>query len=225
MTLEVLSFSVGAVMVGIAVVGGGIELRELRVPQVGTAARCGAFCIGLLFIFMGIGLSEAQRPQPVPSPGIVPPQGQALVSPGQVPAQPSVPSGSTAVPVVEVPPQPQPSPPFAGLNGRARLSWMIVGVAYEAIIETHGEYGAVRVTFTDPQTGLQKVIDQNLALRQDAGVIYYEGSNPRTAATQQPDPTYSPDLFRVVQLQVNHWTISEICDLQRLCAPVTVTPL
>jgi len=226
MTLEVLSFGIGGILIGISVIGGGVELRELRVTKVGVAARCGAFLIGVIFVFMGLGLSDMVRQPPHD------PVSHDFVPPAPAPAPAPAPGTGDGPKIVTVdgrPPQPQPPTPaqpvFTGLTGRAKLSWMVGPVAYEAVIETWGQAGVVRVAFHDSPSGMQNAVDQDLVLRQNSGITYYEGSNPRTAGTNQLDPTYSPDSFRVVQLQVNHWTITEICDLQRVCAPVTVIPL
>jgi hypothetical protein len=59
MTLEVVSFVFGAVLVCIAVFGGGFELRELKVPVVAGAARAFAFLGGAFFIGLGIALSDS----------------------------------------------------------------------------------------------------------------------------------------------------------------------
>lgn len=66
---------------------------------------------------------------------------------------------------------------------------------------------------------------QDLELRQDGRLLYYMGSNPRDPADGTPASTYSPDGFRLVEVQSGVWSITEVCDLQGVCAPVVTTAL
>ncbi|HEU4453782.1 MAG TPA: hypothetical protein VFR81_12025 [Longimicrobium sp.] len=228
MTLEVLSFGIGGVLIGIAVVGGGLELKEIKVPKVGAAGRCGAFMVGLLFVFMGIGMAEATRtPAPVPgapavAQGYVPPPPAQEPVRGQV--QP-VPLAGAAVPLPVDQREPAAAEPaFQGLTGRAHLSWNVYGAPYEAMIETSGRTGAVRVAFVG-QSGSMEQVDQDLVLERGANLLFYRGMNPRYAGTSTPHPTYSPDSFRIVEMQTGVWSITEICDDRGACAPVQAQPM
>ena len=63
MTLEVISFIIGGLLIATAVVGGGFEIKEIRMPKVGAGARTGALVVGLLFILMGLGIWETNQQQ------------------------------------------------------------------------------------------------------------------------------------------------------------------
>ncbi|QRN97328.1 hypothetical protein JRI60_51740 [Archangium violaceum] len=57
MTVEVLMCGLGALLVLTGIVGGGLEVRELKIPKVGMASRVAAYVSGFLFILMGVVLS------------------------------------------------------------------------------------------------------------------------------------------------------------------------
>ena len=58
----------------------------------------------------------------------------------------SVPA-SQPVATVEQPPS-QVQPRAQGITGQARLTWSIYGAPYQAVIQTSGQHGVVRVAFT-----------------------------------------------------------------------------
>lgn len=64
MSIETISFLLGAGLIAIAILGGGIEIRELKVPQVGTFSRGLAFVFGAAFI--GLTLYLRQPPASAP---------------------------------------------------------------------------------------------------------------------------------------------------------------
>jgi hypothetical protein len=53
MNVNILAFIFGALLLFVAIIGGGFELRELKVPKVGWAPRILALVAGLLFISLG----------------------------------------------------------------------------------------------------------------------------------------------------------------------------
>ena len=61
MNIQIVIFGFGAMLLLIAIVGGGVEIRELKIPQVGRAARALAAFVGLCFIFVG-GTMEVRLP-------------------------------------------------------------------------------------------------------------------------------------------------------------------
>jgi hypothetical protein len=64
MTIELLAFIFGIVLLFIAIVGGGFELRELKVPRVGTVARIVSAGAGVIFLALGFsGSSGSPRVQ------------------------------------------------------------------------------------------------------------------------------------------------------------------
>lgn len=56
MTLEILSFILGGVLVLVGVIGGGFELKEFKIPTVKWPTRLFAIIVGLIFISLGLGL-------------------------------------------------------------------------------------------------------------------------------------------------------------------------
>lgn len=59
MTVEIASFLFGGLLMLIGILGGGIEIKELRVPQIKGITRF--FCIagGVFFILLGVGLKSS----------------------------------------------------------------------------------------------------------------------------------------------------------------------
>jgi hypothetical protein len=62
MTVDIVSFLLGGILVLIGILGGGFEVKELKVPQIKGFARL--FCIvgGVLFISLGVGLKSIDLP-------------------------------------------------------------------------------------------------------------------------------------------------------------------
>jgi hypothetical protein len=58
MTIQVVLGALGALLLLTAVLGGGFELRELKVPQVGRVARGVAGLLGAVCVLFAIGLAE-----------------------------------------------------------------------------------------------------------------------------------------------------------------------
>lgn len=219
MTLQILSFLMGCVLIGVAVVGGGFELKELKVPRVGYGARAFALFVGLAFIGTGIGLSlvGTERRDDIPTTRIViDGPGVHAFSTDSIQAAPP-PAASSAREVVETQPQ-----RFAGLQGHLRLSWEMSGEVYQAEVVLRGGAGFARVAYATPQYGVLQV-DEDLALQQEGDVVMYVGANPRWTANQQP-ATYYPDYFRVTPT-AGGWTIGQICDQTQRCSPVTTEVL
>jgi hypothetical protein len=79
MTIELLAFIFGIVLLFIAIVGGGFELRELKVPRVGRVARIVSAVAGVIFLalgFSGSSVSKSAEPPPAsqtPAPTAPPP--------------------------------------------------------------------------------------------------------------------------------------------------------
>ena len=66
----------------------------------------------------------------------------------------------------------------------------------------------MRVAFTG-QSGTVEQVDQDLVLEQGVNLLFDRGANPRYAGTSTPHPTYSPDAFRLVEMQSGVWSITE----------------
>ena len=54
MTLETISFIVGGFLVIVGILGGGLEIKEIKIPKVGLSVRLIAIVFGLAFIGLGI---------------------------------------------------------------------------------------------------------------------------------------------------------------------------
>lgn len=68
MNPELLLLAVGALLLVTGLLGGGFELRELKIPKVGRVARVLATGAGVLCIVLGIGMTSVAEPTPPPDP-------------------------------------------------------------------------------------------------------------------------------------------------------------
>ena len=81
MSVQVIAFAFGGILLFVGVVGGGFELRELKVPRVGVGVRVLSTIVGLLFVCLGfseptkegssVGPERAQQTQPAVKDGPV----------------------------------------------------------------------------------------------------------------------------------------------------------
>jgi hypothetical protein len=58
MSLETMSFILGGILVASALFGGGIEIKELKLPQIGTIGRIMTAIFGVGFIALAINLNS-----------------------------------------------------------------------------------------------------------------------------------------------------------------------
>jgi hypothetical protein len=224
MTLEAVSFAIGGILIATAIVGGGFEIKEIKMPKVGAGPRFFSLLVGAVFVMIGLGTwgfdRQALLDAQVPINSLAPAQ-----SASQQP-EPS----QTPPPMREVAAEPQPAAsaeaetPFPGILGRLQLSWMIEDIPISAYMDLQGVNGIVRVAYTDPETGVLEEVDQDLVLQHSGKMTYYQGTNPRIASTQEAYPDYNPDMFRVVEVQTNTWSVTETCDVN-MCLPVTTQVL
>ena len=63
MNVPVIAFAFGGVLLLISVLGGGFELKELKVPKVGIGVRVISAVVGILFICLGFSGSESSPSQ------------------------------------------------------------------------------------------------------------------------------------------------------------------
>jgi hypothetical protein len=219
MSIEVISFALGAILIATAVIGGGFEIREIRMPPVGAGVRVVSLLVGCVFVVLGLSLWGADRPHlaqvehDAPAPASEPAAGnlapqaeETSIAPGAVQALRTVP----------------PPAGFTGFVGDSRLYWDFEGIRHHAAMQTNGGSGWVRVSVQDPGSGAWIEVDQDLVLVADRGVPVYQGSNPRFAGTATPYLDYSPDSFRVVEVAHGQWTIDATCDELQRCSAVTV---
>ncbi len=59
MSTNIAVFGFGAILLLVAIIGGGFEVREFKIPKVGWAARLIAGFAGAVFVLIGFGLSSA----------------------------------------------------------------------------------------------------------------------------------------------------------------------
>ncbi|MEK6735814.1 MAG: hypothetical protein AABY47_04540 [Pseudomonadota bacterium] len=73
MDVESMSFIFGAILIAISILGGGLEIKELKVPQVGTVSRILAAIVGVVFVTVGFSLGTTNSPNEK-TPFLVPPE-------------------------------------------------------------------------------------------------------------------------------------------------------
>ena len=123
MTRKLTSVAIGGLPIATAIVGGGFEIKEIKMPRVGPGARTGALVVGTLFILMGLGIWETAQQQGIHT-------GNALVTPqpaaGRCPLRPRTAPAEQSVPAAKggSRPREQPSsqvqPRAQGITGQAR---------------------------------------------------------------------------------------------------------
>ncbi len=64
MSTNVVVFGFGAILILVAIIGGGFELKEFKVPKVGWAPRLLAGVAGLVFVVWGAGMSSSSAEIP-----------------------------------------------------------------------------------------------------------------------------------------------------------------
>jgi hypothetical protein len=74
MTIEVLTFAFGGFLLLLGLLGGGFELREVKIAKVGWAPRLSSIVLGLVFLIVGFNKIEVVAPSPSPSPSPSPDQ-------------------------------------------------------------------------------------------------------------------------------------------------------
>ncbi len=88
MSIEIVSFVFGGILLFVGVVGGGFELKELKVPKVGMGVRIVAGLVGFLFVCLGFG-ANSSNPAKVNLPDPVTPQ-SVYAQGGPIQASPPV---------------------------------------------------------------------------------------------------------------------------------------
>lgn len=226
MTLEAVSFVIGGILIVTAIVGGGFEIKEIKMPKVGAIPRFFSLVVGAFFVLIGIGVWEVDRQAlldaQVPVNSFAPAANAETQEPA--PRESRAPQRQVAVeqaPVDQIIQDTPQSQAFTGLTGRVRLTWTFQGVSYGGYVETRQAGGFARVAY-DPGTGTLEEVDQDLVFVDSEAGAYYEGMNPRYAATQQPHPEYMPDYFRLKQVDANVWAFTHVCSSD-VCEAVTST--
>lgn len=114
MNIQMAAFVFGCLLLFVALLGGGFEIKELKVPKVGRASRLASCVLGMVFIFIGFspalagalpGIPAGPEPQPTP------PLAQPAATETTVVATESRPAVlSTQVPAPDLRPTTEPAP-------------------------------------------------------------------------------------------------------------------
>jgi hypothetical protein len=62
--LHTLSFLFGALLIAVAVLGGGLEVKEIKVPKVGSVARLLSAIVGIFFVLIGFANGPLRETSP-----------------------------------------------------------------------------------------------------------------------------------------------------------------
>lgn len=73
MSIEIVSFVFGGILLFVGVVGGGFELKELKVPKVGMGVRVVSTIVGFLFVCLGFGANSNSASKPTVPDAVTPP--------------------------------------------------------------------------------------------------------------------------------------------------------
>ena len=68
MSSELLSFVVGGLLILIGIIGGGFEVKELKIPKVAWPTRFAALAVGAFFIGLGANIPDAITEAPFTTP-------------------------------------------------------------------------------------------------------------------------------------------------------------
>lgn len=62
MNIEIAAFLFGGILLSVGILGGGFEIKELKIPKVGTGVRVLSATAGLVFICVAIGSATGDNP-------------------------------------------------------------------------------------------------------------------------------------------------------------------
>lgn len=77
MTPNIVISGLGAILLLVGIVGGGFEIKEFKIPRVGTAPRVLAAIAGVVFLLLGIGLGGPDTKANAEPPGNTDPTGHS----------------------------------------------------------------------------------------------------------------------------------------------------
>jgi hypothetical protein len=63
MALKILTFILGSILLLIGIFGGGFQVKELKIPQIGKFSRFLATSLGIFFILISLGLDTPPPPE------------------------------------------------------------------------------------------------------------------------------------------------------------------
>lgn len=67
MALDIVSFLFGGMLLLVGILGGGFEVREIKIPRVSVVPRVLAALVGLVFVLMGVGIQELKSEEEQPA--------------------------------------------------------------------------------------------------------------------------------------------------------------
>jgi len=65
MSIDTMAFILGGLLVAVALLGGGLEVRELKIPSVGRIGRLLCFIVGAVFIGLAVFLDFHEKEKPL----------------------------------------------------------------------------------------------------------------------------------------------------------------
>lgn len=196
--------ALGSLLLLIAAIGGGFEVKEIKVPRVGAGSRALSLMLGMLMLLLAavgeVDEAAAGATSPVPAQ-------QASQSPGQ------------AFAAVPAPEAPAPAPSRSeGYVGRRTFSYEAEGTLYRYALEATGRTGKVHVAYTDAE-GKEGEVIQDLELRElQNGARHYVGLNPSDPATGVRVDW--AEAFHIRVGEAGEWSVSQVCDATG-CYPAT----
>lgn len=118
MNVQLAAFMFGCLLLMVAIVGGGFELKELKLPKVGRASRLTACVFGMLFICLGTRPDFVARIAPAPAPAPAPAAAALAAAASQAPkVAEATPARLDPAPVqVQAPPTNEPPRPVLASN-------------------------------------------------------------------------------------------------------------
>lgn len=229
MTIEAVAFLIGGILIGTAIVGGGFEIKEIKMPRVGAGVRIVSLIAGSGFLLLALSMWGVNHPEllaeQVPANAFAPPVDTTAVQPQVEDRSVAVETSEAASPAPEEQTwtQDAPAAAFTGFSGENQLVWTVEDITYYGAATFNGSSGFLRVAFVYPETKEEVQVDQDLILRENEGVFWYTGANPRDASTGEPfdETEYAPDHLRIVADGHGGWTLDQVCDT-RACWPLSI---
>jgi hypothetical protein len=105
------------------------------------------------------------------------------------------------------------------LYGSWKLTFSVNGTVYKGYLIMKGYYGALRVSYFDPQTRKKATIDEVMKLMSSSQGLVLLGYDPVYAGTSISHPTYAADNF-VFSVQPDGSLVAATCDDQERCSSV-----
>lgn len=196
--IDVIAFVLGGALIVIGIVGGGIEVREFRVPAIGSGARSGAIVTGVLFVVIGLSAATNAPTTPASPAGEIPPIGAntEVIADAEVNGR-----------LMQM------------LSGTWRIRWLLGDVVHDAVLYMDGREGLMRVRLTDQKTHEATSVDMTMTLEIGDGEVFLFGSNPVVSGTATARADYAADGFRISAVD-DHLQFM-LCDTAKRCGEVS----